>query len=130
MKLRIVDEFLFSRMTETDSGSGSSDKAKRPVVLKTHTSRITVEEIIKGFITLSGRKRSTLYSQLAFCDKNDEHVAPCWKTGGENLNGKTTAVLCTVLLSVALCYEKERSWCLNYGNCVERTIVDLMSVHG
>ena len=49
--------------------------------------------IITVMATLSGRKRRQvhywLYLQLAFCDiKNDEQVAPCWKTGCETLTGK------------------------------------------
>ena len=68
--------------------------------------------IITVMATLSGRKRRRqihyrLYSQLAFCDKkqqqkNDEHVAPCWKKRCENLTGKTAAVLCNVLIFMVL----------------------------
>ena len=106
-KLRIVYAFLLSRRTEIDSGSGPSAKAKRPVVGKTHSCHITVEAVITVQATLSGRKRQVhyrLYSQLAFCDRNDEFVAPCWNTGRENLTGKTTIVLCNVLFFVVLWY--------------------------
>ena len=81
-----------------------------------------MEAIITVMATFCGRKRRQvhyrLYPQLAICDKNDEHVAPCWKTGGETLTGKTTirrekerkkekkkkkaAVVCNVLLFVVL----------------------------
>ena len=54
--------------------------------------RIIVEALITVMATLSGRKRRQvhykLYSQLAFCDKNDEHVTPCWETAGKNLAGR------------------------------------------
>ena len=64
---------------------------------------IVIIIIITVMATLSRRKRRQvhywLYSQLAFCDqKNDEHVAPCWKTGCENLTGKTAAVLCNSVI--------------------------------
>ena len=69
--------------------------------------RIIAEAIITVLATLSGRNRRRqvhyrLYSQLAFCDRNDEFVAPCWNTGRENLTGKTTIVLCNVLFFVVL----------------------------
>ena len=63
-------------------------------------------------VTLSGRKRPTKNKNknktkndkyiIGYTHKNDEHVAPCWKTGSKNLTGKTAAVLCNVLLFVVL----------------------------
>ena len=108
MKVRIVYEFPRRRTTETDSGLGPSARAKRPVVWNTYTRiyacGIIVEAIITAIATVSGRKRRQqahyrLYSKLAFCDKSDEHVAPCWKTGSKNLTGKTAAVLCNLRYS-------------------------------
>ena len=75
------------------------------------------------------KEEDTYTHNWRFVTKNDEIVAPCRKTECENLTGKTAAVLCNVLLFVVLWYEEERSWCLNGENCVEKTIVDLMSVH-
>ena len=98
MKLPIVYEFLLSRTTETDSGQ------KALAMKNTHTYAccIILEAIVTVMATLIGRKRrqehNRLYSKLAFCDKNDELVAPCWKTSSENLTAKTAAVLCNVLL--------------------------------
>ena len=119
MKVRIVYEFPRRRTTETDSGLGPSARAKRPVVWNTYTCiyacGIIVEAIITAIATVSGRKRRQqahyrLYSKLAFCDKSDEHVAPCWKIGGEKSKcKKTTAVWCNVSLFVVLWYEEERS---------------------
>ena len=73
----------------------------------------------------SKRKKKTKKDDkyiIGYTHKNDEHVAPCWKTGSKNLTGKTAAFLCNVLLFVVLWYEEERSWCLTKGNCVEKTI--------
>ena len=39
---------------------------------------------------------------IGYTHKNDEHVAPCWKTVSKNLTRKTAAVLCNVLLFVVL----------------------------
>ena len=118
-------------MTETDSGSESLAGSKRPVVWKAHTHicacRIIGEAIITVLATLSGRNRRRqvhyrLYSQLAFCDKHDEHVAPCWKTGGEIFTGKTIAVLCNVLLFVVLWNEEDRSWVSEHGKLRRKDI--------
>ena len=48
------------------------------------------------------KKTTTDKYIIGYTHKNDEHVAPCWKTGSKNLTGKTAAVLCNVLLFVVL----------------------------
>ena len=71
----------------------------------TRVCRTMVATIVTVVPTLGRRRRklrSVQYPQSAFWNKNNEHVAPCWKTGCENLTGETAAVLCNVLLFLVL----------------------------
>ena len=66
MKLRIVYEFLLCRTTETDSGSGPSAKAKRPVVGKAHTCKICMPHHSGGDNATKVWRWSTCRN--SFCD--------------------------------------------------------------
>ena len=99
----------------------------------TRVCRTMVATIVTVVPTLGGRRRRKLrsvqYPQSAFWNKNNEHVAPCWKQEAKNLNGNTVAVLNKVFLIRVFVTWGREDLVSQLGNCVERTIADVKSVH-
>ena len=71
--------------------TGTSVKAKKPVVWKAHTFLCMLYHC-RGDDQLwplsAEEKKRQVNWHLAFCDKDYEPVTQCWKTGGEDLTGK------------------------------------------